>query len=150
MKAFALMGVGLEALGGQVTVTDMDTIELSNLNRQFLFRNRDLGKRKSEVAARAAKAMNAGIKVIAMDTPVGADTEVCVGGARGSPASRLVVRYGCRCALPVLLCAACVVCTLVGATVARRCLRLVARASCARRPVLTAEVVSRVRLGAHL
>lgn len=32
-----------------LTITDMDTIELSNLNRQFLFRREDIGKYKSEV-----------------------------------------------------------------------------------------------------
>ncbi len=37
-----------------VTITDMDTIEVSNLSRQFLFRNWHVGKLKSEVAASAA------------------------------------------------------------------------------------------------
>ena len=32
-----------------LTISDMDTIELSNLNRQFLFRNEDIGKHKSDV-----------------------------------------------------------------------------------------------------
>lgn len=36
LKNLAMMGIGVS--GGQVHVTDMDTIEVSNLNRQFLFR----------------------------------------------------------------------------------------------------------------
>jgi ubiquitin-activating enzyme E1 len=37
LKNLALLGVG------DVTVTDNDTIEKSNLNRQFLFREKDIG-----------------------------------------------------------------------------------------------------------
>lgn len=44
-----MMGVG--AKGGRVTVTDMDLIEKSNLNRQFLFRAHDVQKPKSATAA---------------------------------------------------------------------------------------------------
>ena len=56
LKNFAMMGLGCDQ--GMVTVTDMDTIERSNLNRQFLFRNSDIGKSKSECAINAIKKMN--------------------------------------------------------------------------------------------
>ena len=74
LKNWALMGVGTGA-DGRITVTDMDTIERSNLNRQFLFRPADLDQPKSEVAARAVQAMNPGLHIEPLTTRVGADTE---------------------------------------------------------------------------
>ena len=47
LKAFALMGIGTKSGGGNITCTDNDNIEKSNLNRQFLFRNMDIGHSKS-------------------------------------------------------------------------------------------------------
>ena len=41
LKNFAMMGVGC-CPEGRIIVTDMDTIEKSNLNRQFLFRPGDV------------------------------------------------------------------------------------------------------------
>lgn len=43
IKNFAMMGLGTGLLG-QTTITDDDVIEKSNLSRQFLFRNWDIGR----------------------------------------------------------------------------------------------------------
>ncbi len=33
----------------EITIVDMDTIEISNLNRQFYFRKKDIGKFKADI-----------------------------------------------------------------------------------------------------
>jgi len=70
-----MMGAGLRSAGGRIVMTDMDTIEKSNLNRQFLFRPRDIGRHKSEAAARAMCEMNPDLNVTAYTSAVGEDTE---------------------------------------------------------------------------
>ena len=57
LKNWAMMGLG-SAAEGKITVTDPDTIEKSNLNRQFLFRPWDVTKPKSSCAAAAISRMN--------------------------------------------------------------------------------------------
>lgn len=74
LKNYAMMGVSCGA-DGKVFVTDMDSIEKSNLNRQFLFRPGDVQQMKSVVAARAIKHMNPAINVIAHQNRVGPETE---------------------------------------------------------------------------
>ncbi|XP_067835670.1 ubiquitin-like modifier-activating enzyme 1 isoform X1 [Heptranchias perlo] len=74
LKNFAMIGLACGE-GGELTVTDMDTIEKSNLNRQFLFRPWDVTKMKSETAAAAVKQMNPNIRVTAHQNRVGPDTE---------------------------------------------------------------------------
>eukprot|EP00698_Gefionella_okellyi_P001178 TRINITY_DN11094_c0_g1_i2.p1 TRINITY_DN11094_c0_g1~~TRINITY_DN11094_c0_g1_i2.p1 ORF type:complete len:1012 (-),score=278.08 TRINITY_DN11094_c0_g1_i2:4384-7419(-) len=74
LKNLALMGVGTGPRG-QLIVTDMDTIEISNLNRQFLFRDKDVQHLKSEAAAAAIKVMNPHVKIKAYQDKVGPETE---------------------------------------------------------------------------
>ena len=50
-----------------ITVTDMDHIELSNLNRQFLFRENDIGQSKSITAAAKITSINQDIRIQALD-----------------------------------------------------------------------------------
>lgn len=76
MKAMALMGLGCR--GGYVTVTDNDRIELSNLNRQFLFRPEDVGLEKSVCGGRAAKRMNSEMVVKCLEEKVCPETEATV------------------------------------------------------------------------
>jgi len=64
-----MMGIGNQ------TITDMDTIEKSNLSRQFLFRNSDIGKSKAEVASKKAKNMNPNINIQYKLNKVGTETE---------------------------------------------------------------------------
>merc|ERR1719502_748216 len=74
LKNWALMGVGAGA-GGGVHVTDMDTIEKSNLSRQFLFRAGDIGALKAATAAKAVTVMNPDFKCTVHESRVGPDTE---------------------------------------------------------------------------
>merc|ERR1711936_487212 len=76
LKNFALMGLGCDgAGGGSVAVTDMDMIEKSNLNRQFLFRTWDINKHKAVTAVAAVHAMNPDAKYKSMEMRVGQETE---------------------------------------------------------------------------
>lgn len=74
LKNWAMMGLGCGEKG-VVHVTDMDRIEKSNLNRQFLFRPWDVEKPKSSTAADAVKVMNPGMNVKAREDRVGQETE---------------------------------------------------------------------------
>ena len=75
LKAFALLGVSCGEGGGGLRVTDDDTIEKSNLSRQFLFRTGDVGKAKSTVAVAAARAMNPAFNAEGMVARVSPETE---------------------------------------------------------------------------
>ncbi len=72
LKNFAMLGVGAK---GKIKVTDNDLIEKSNLNRQFLFRPKDIQQPKSTTAGRAAMAMNPELNVESHLNKVGPETE---------------------------------------------------------------------------
>lgn len=74
LKNFACMGIGTHG-PGFIQVTDLDTIEKSNLNRQFLFKPPDVSHPKSVRAAAAVKRMNPSLNIHAHETPVGKQTE---------------------------------------------------------------------------
>jgi ubiquitin-activating enzyme E1 len=58
LKNLAMIGVK------NIKITDPDHIENSNLSRQFLFRNEDVGSSKSKVASRRIKEYNNDINII--------------------------------------------------------------------------------------
>ena len=76
LKNWAMIGLATGSKG-KISVADMDQIEKSNLNRQFLFRPKDVGKLKSECAAEAVQAMNPDLrgKFVILPDRVGAETE---------------------------------------------------------------------------
>jgi ubiquitin-activating enzyme E1 len=76
LKSWAMIGLGVGPKG-RISVADMDQIEKSNLNRQFLFRPRDVGKLKSDCAAAAVQAMNPELrgKIVTLRDRVGPETE---------------------------------------------------------------------------
>ncbi|XP_041998124.1 ubiquitin-activating enzyme E1 1-like isoform X1 [Salvia splendens] len=74
LKNLALMGVSCGS-SGKLTITDDDVIEKSNLSRQFLFRDWNIGQPKSTVAASAALAINPNLHIEALQNRVGSETE---------------------------------------------------------------------------
>lgn len=79
-STIALIGAGgignwasLTAIGAgfkEIRLIDFDTIELSNLTRQVLFKEDDVGMMKIRVAARELKARNHNTKIVAHDMKV--------------------------------------------------------------------------------
>lgn len=63
-------GIGCELLKnivltgfGHITLLDLDTIDLSNLNRQFLFRKKDVKQSKAMIAAQTAAGFNPNVHI---------------------------------------------------------------------------------------
>ncbi|KAK2440690.1 E1 ubiquitin-activating protein [Trifolium repens] len=74
LKNLALMGVACGSQG-KLTITDDDVIEKSNLSRQFLFRDWNIGQAKSTVAASAAASINPSFNIEALQNRVSPETE---------------------------------------------------------------------------
>jgi ubiquitin-activating enzyme E1 len=76
LKNWAMIGLATGPRG-YIKVADMDQIEKSNLNRQFLFRSKDVGRMKCDIAALAVQAMNPELKgkIESIKDRVGPDTE---------------------------------------------------------------------------
>lgn len=74
MKLLALMGASTEG-NSHIILTDNDSIELSNLNRQFFFRNGHIGKNKSKICCQEVKKINHKVKCISIDKLVNHDSE---------------------------------------------------------------------------
>jgi len=67
---------------GKLTIIDHDVVELSNLHRQPLFTDADLGALKAEVAAEAARRINPHVEVAAVARRLdGANAEALLAGA---------------------------------------------------------------------
>mgnify|MGYP000415706208 CR=1 FL=1 len=62
LKNFAMIELGAGEKSGSIVVTDPDHIETSNLNRQFLFREKHLRKPKSATSSAAVAQMNPRLK----------------------------------------------------------------------------------------
>jgi molybdopterin-synthase adenylyltransferase len=104
----------LSAAGvGTLTIIDDDRVELSNLQRQILFADADLGAAKAEAAAVAARGINPHIRAHAVSTRIDAanaaallnGTTLVVDGCDNF-ATRLAVNAGCMAAQIPLLSAA--------------------------------------------
>ena len=74
IKMFSLIGLG-SGPDGLVNVTDDDNIEISNLNRQFLFRKHNVGHNKAAVATSVGATLNPSVKFKSYTLRVGKENE---------------------------------------------------------------------------
>ena len=75
LKLFSMMGIATSQ-NKKITLTDNDNIEISNLNRQFLFKKEHIGKSKSKIAFEEIKKLNKNFNCEAHQNLVNEDTEI--------------------------------------------------------------------------
>ncbi|MFW9830904.1 MAG: ThiF family adenylyltransferase [Candidatus Thorarchaeota archaeon] len=67
----SIIAVDLVLTGiGKVVIIDFDTIELSNLSRQYLYTDDDVGKPKAIVAGKRLRQMNPDVQVLALNSSI--------------------------------------------------------------------------------
>ena len=88
----ALAGVGM------IGIVDFDTVDVTNLQRQILHQNDDIGRRKVESAKETINAYNPDVKVVLHESPITSENamevisgyDVVVNGADNFPARYLI------------------------------------------------------------
>ena len=75
LKNYAMMGFCTKDKDSKFIVTDNDSIEISNLSRQFLFRKSDVGTSKAVTASKNVKLMNPKFNVTGLQKKVAEETE---------------------------------------------------------------------------
>ena len=75
LKNFAMMGLCTSDENSKFIVTDNDSIKISNLSRQFLFRKKDVGTSKAITASNSVKIMNPKFQINGLQKKVCEETE---------------------------------------------------------------------------
>lgn len=75
LGSWAATGLMLAGVG-QLTLVDDDTVDLSNLNRQLLFRSSDIGRQKTRAARRSLTEVNPDLEVETVQKRIETSTEV--------------------------------------------------------------------------
>lgn len=87
---------------GRITIVDFDSVELSDLNRQILYSQDDIGERKVAVASRRLKKLNSSIEINPVFSEIKADNVLkIISGAQvvldgtDNLATRLILNSAC-------------------------------------------------------